>query len=121
MPAYFTCPLCRQKNYGKVESPQGSKALIEECERCGAENIYWVANEQVASLLRKQKDPPKNIAVGVGESSIAFMDAETAVGRNKHIRENLKLATLEAPYSQGKRTKAFTPDKTAIGYCQVNG
>src|SRR5204862_3673846 len=70
MPATFTCPRCRQTNYGVPNPPTGDSFMPQvQCTRCGLKDIYWTASQQTAVYLVERHVPcvPRDqIAVGVG-------------------------------------------------------
>jgi hypothetical protein len=128
MAAYFICPKCKKNNYGMknfgiAEPPKGTEYYAGlKCGRCGLTGICWVENEALAKRLTGTlKAPLSQFAIGVHDSPIEYMEPNVAMGRDEGILERLKgAATLEAPFSQGKRTQAFSPDTKAIqeGLCE---
>jgi|GEM_PF-3557892 len=115
MPYFFVCPKCNSKNYLKKDYPEPDKFKENlKCMRCDLKGIYWVQNEATAKLLAQQlKVPLTMIAIGVGESSIGSK-------KDEDILERLKPSELKAPYSQGQRTKEFSPGTQAVkeGVCE---
>jgi hypothetical protein len=121
MPYYFTCPSCHQKNYGYKTAPVGTSYFDQlQCARCGMKGIAWVASQ---NLVGRVGTPSERVAVGAGESPIAYMNPSIATGNleSQVVPRLSGMATLVAPYSQGERGKAFTPNVQAIGEGQCAG
>ena len=79
-------------------------------------------NKETAKLVSEsEKVPLDRIAIGVGDSPIGWMESDLPTGRTEGILERLPFAKLEAPYSQGARTKAFLPSATLVKEGQCEG
>lgn len=124
MPAYFVCPKCKKNNYGLqnfgISTPPKGTSYYPDltCSRCGASGIYWVETEALAKRLSGQLSTSLDqFAIGVHDSPIEYMEASRDEGILQRLKGN---AELEAPFSQGQRTKAFSPGTKAIqeGLCE---
>ena len=110
MPYYFTCPGCQQRTHGFQYAPSGTSYYNVNCSHCNA-GIAWVASAELRP-------------VGVGTSDILYSEPGLTGGEPKAWAELLSpYGTLQAYYSQGERSKAYTPvvpslAKVADGQCE---
>jgi hypothetical protein len=119
MPYYFTCPGCQQRTHGFQYAPSGTSYYNVNCSHCNA-GIAWVAGAEV----KPAGVPPKLKAIGVGTSDILYSEPGLTGKEPKAWAELLSPhGTLQAYYSQGERSKAYTPlvptlAKVADGQCE---
>jgi hypothetical protein len=88
------------------------------------DDIYWVATQEMVDWLMTShvpRIPRSQIALGVGDSPIGYMDPSVATGslEQRTLPRFSGVATLEAAYNQGKRIQTFTPSVQQIqeGVC----